>query len=80
MEIQVLGPGCPNCKRLAQLVEVVLREGAWTAEVRKVTDMEEILAQGVLRTPGLAIDGALKSQGRIPSRQEVRDWIEQAQA
>ncbi len=74
-KIEVLGSGCPNCKRLeANAREAVTMAGV-EAEVVKVTDPAEIAARGVLSTPGLVIDGRLVSAGRIPSAGDIAAWL-----
>lgn len=71
MKIQVLGPGCHNCKS----TEAAAREAAASlginAEIVKVTDYAEIAKMGVMRTPGLAIDGKVVVSGRVPTAAEV---------
>jgi small redox-active disulfide protein 2 len=71
LKIQVLGPGCANCQRLEKLAEQAVAELGVEAEVEKVTDMRQIMARGVMATPGLAVDDKLVSTGRVPSRSEV---------
>ena len=73
--IEVLGPGCENCKRLeANVREAVMMAGV-EAEIIKVTDYAEIAAHGVLSTPGLVIDGKVVSAGRIPSAGNIAVWL-----
>ena len=72
-DIKVLGPGCNNCKVLEQRVNEALREVGVEATVTKVEDPMEIVALGVLSTPGLVVDGAVVSSGRVPS---VRALVE----
>ncbi len=73
--IEVLGPGCGNCRR----VEANAREGIVLAgvegEIRHVTDYREIAARGVMSTPGLVIDGKVVSYGRIPSAGDIARWL-----
>jgi small redox-active disulfide protein 2 len=74
-KIEVLGPGCANCKKLeANVHEAVLLAGI-TAEVVKVTDYGQIMAYGVMSTPGLVIDGRVVSYGRIPSAGDIALWL-----
>jgi small redox-active disulfide protein 2 len=75
MVIQVLGTGCANCSRLATLATEVTQELGVSARIEKVTDMREIMAQRVLATPGLVIDGKLVCAGRVPSKAEVNTWV-----
>jgi small redox-active disulfide protein 2 len=76
MKIQILGTGCPKCKQLTSNVEQAIRELGVAAEVEKVTDIKEIMKFGVMLTPGLAIDGELKSSGKILSVGEIKKMIE----
>ncbi len=74
-KIEVLGPGCANCVRLeANAREAVAMAGV-EAEVVKVTDYREIAAHGILSTPGLVIDGVIRSYGRIPSAGDIALWL-----
>ena len=66
MIVQVLGPGCPNCKKLLALAEQAVKETGVTAQVEKITDLNVIVGFGVMRTPALAVDGVVKIQGRVP--------------
>lgn len=75
MKIEVLGPGCPKCKSLIALVERVVKETGVPAVIVKVDDIGEITKRGVFSTPGLVIDGKIKSIGRIPSIAEIKKWI-----
>jgi small redox-active disulfide protein 2 len=77
MEIKVLGPGCRNCEKLEADAKQAVKETGADATVAKVTDMAEIMRFGVLSTPGLVINGKVKSYGRIPSVKEIKTWIEE---
>ena len=70
--IQVLGTGCPKCQRLAALAEQAARELGIVFELKKVTDITEITSFGVLMTPALAVDGAVKVSGKVPSVEELK--------
>ena len=78
MKVEVLGPGCPKCKKLAEMVEAVLAETGRQAEVVKVTDIQQIVESGVMSTPGLRINGKLKSSGRLPRPEEIAGWLAEA--
>ena len=75
MKLQVLGTGCPKCKKVAELAEEAVKELGADAEVVKVTDINEIMNFGVMMTPALAIDGEVKVAGRVPGLDEVKMWI-----
>jgi small redox-active disulfide protein 2 len=72
-DIKVLGPGCNNCKVLEQRVNEALAETGVEATVTKIEDPMEIVAFGVLSTPGLVVDGTIVSSGRVPT---VRALVE----
>lgn len=72
MEIKVLGPGCPKCKQLNQMVEDVVNENQIDATIKKVEDIMEIMNSGVASTPALIIDGKVVVKGRVPSKDELK--------
>lgn len=80
MEIKVLGPGCPNCKKLEELTQSALKTLSIEAKVEKVMNYQQIMEMGVMRTPGLVINGKVVSSGRIPSTEEIIGWIQEAAA
>lgn len=71
MEIKILGPGCPNCKRLERTTRQVLAEMGIEAAVTKVTAMTDIMAYDIITTPGLVIDEKVVSSGRVPNKAEI---------
>lgn len=75
MEIKVLGPGCANCKRLYAEAQRAIERAGQPATLTKVEAMEEIASFGILRTPGLVIDGQVVASGRIPSASEIEAMI-----
>ena len=80
MEFKVLGSGCSNCKRLYAEVEKAVAQTGQPATITKVESMEEIASSGILRTPGLVIDGKIVSTGRIPGASEIATMITTALA
>lgn len=74
-KIQVYGPGCLKCKKLAENVEIAGKELGIELEIDKVTELEAIHAAGVVMTPALAIDGDVKSVGRVLSPQEIKTML-----
>lgn len=75
LKIEVLGPGCANCQRLEANTREAVGIAGVEAEIVKVTDYGEIVSRGVMSTPGLVIDGTLKSVGRIPSAGDIAEWL-----
>ena len=74
-KIEVLGPGCANCQRLEALARQAVADLGVEADVEKVTDVKEIMAKGVMATPGLVVNGKVVSKGRVPPASEVRSLI-----
>ncbi|MGA3056449.1 MAG: thioredoxin family protein [Candidatus Limnocylindrales bacterium] len=74
-KIEVLGPGCSNCVKLAENAREAVAMAGVEAEVVKVTDYRKIAAYGVMSTPGLVIDGKVVSYGRIPSAGDIALWL-----
>ncbi|MDX1416619.1 MAG: thioredoxin family protein [Candidatus Promineifilaceae bacterium] len=79
LNIKVLGPGCANCKRLEQMTRREVGNLGLDAQIEKVTDYGQIMSYGVLATPGLVINDKVVASGRLPSNQEVTDWLIAAQ-
>ena len=77
MKIEILGTGCPKCKKLTELTEEAVNELAVSAEITKVTDINKIIDYGVMVTPALVINGEVKVAGKIPSKEEITKWIEE---
>jgi len=77
MKIEVLGPGCSNCRRLAEDVSKALEELKIEAEVVKITDIQEFAKYGILMTPGLVINGKVYSSGKLPTMATLKRWIEE---
>lgn len=75
MKIEVLGPGCAKCDRLEKEVKKVINELGLKDEVIKVKDITKIMEYDIIMTPALVIDGEVKSAGRIPSKDEIKKWI-----
>ena len=70
-KIQVLGPGCAKCKKLAEHTEQAAKALGIDYEIEKVTDIRQIMNLGVAMTPGLVVDGVVKTSGKVPSVEEV---------
>lgn len=74
-KIQIYGTGCPKCRALTANVEAAARELKIEIELDKVTEIQDIAAAGVLVTPGLAIDGQVKSSGHLLSVHQVKKLL-----
>lgn len=77
MRIQILGTGCPKCKALMENAERAIRQAGLDAEIEKVTDLAEIMKFGVMVTPALAVDGEVKSAGKLLSPEEIAGFLKQ---
>lgn len=75
MVLQILGSGCPKCQKLAQNAQAAIDEVGIEATVEKVTEMDKIMDMGVAMTPALAIDGEVKSAGKVLSAEKIADML-----
>lgn len=71
-KIQILGTGCPKCRQLTENAEKAARESGGDHEIIKVTNINEIMKFGVIMTPALAVDGNVKSVGKVLSPDEIK--------
>lgn len=78
MEIKVLGTGCPKCKKLEQLTRDAVSELGIEATIEKVEDIYKIMQFGVMRTPGLVVNGKVVMSGRLPKTSEIKELLENA--
>lgn len=76
MKIQILGTGCPKCKQLTANAEDAVKETGTDAEIEKVTDINDIMALGVMLTPALVVDGQLKTSGKVLSVAEIKGMLQ----
>ena len=74
-KLQILGTGCPKCRKLVENVETAARELEIEFEIEKVTDINEIMKFGVMMTPALAIDGEVKIVGKVLSSEEIKKML-----
>jgi len=70
--LQILGTGCPKCKKLAETTEEAARSLGLEYRMEKVTDIQAITGFGVMMTPALAVDGVVKVSGSLPSAEEMK--------
>jgi len=74
-KLQILGTGCPKCRKLTELAEKAAQALGIDYEIEKVTDINELMKFNIMMTPGLAVDGIVKCSGRIPSIEELKRLI-----
>ena len=79
MKVQILGAGCAKCKTLEQKVRQLNDTHTLNLEIEKVTDLQKIMKYGIMTTPGLVIDGVVKSAGSIPKDDQLLAWIKGTQ-
>ena len=70
-KLQILGTGCPKCKKLAANAEAAAQALGIEYEIVKVTDINEIMRFGVMMTPALAVDGVVKVVGKVPDPDDL---------
>ena len=75
MDIKVLGTGCANCRNTVALIEEVAKARGIAFKLEKVEEMRDIMAYGVMRTPGVVIDGKVVHAGGVPARDKVEQWL-----
>ena len=75
LNIKVVGSGCANCQRLAELCREVADENNISAEIEKVTDINKFADLGILITPGLLINDKVVSSGKVPGKSALTAWI-----
>ena len=74
-KIQILGTGCPKCKTLTENAEKAAKELNLEAEIEKVEKLQDIMKFGVMLTPALAVDGEVKSVGKVLSTEELKNLL-----
>jgi small redox-active disulfide protein 2 len=75
MKIEILGMGCPKCKKLYENAQTAAKELNIQVEIVKVEDIQKIMDYGLMSTPAITVDGEVKAAGRIPAPDEIKTWI-----
>jgi len=75
MDIKVCGPGCANCTKAENVVREAVAESGKDARVVKISDFAEMAKLGVLSTPAIVINGRIKCVGKVPTKNEVLEWL-----
>ncbi len=73
--VKVLGTGCANCKATVKLIEDIARARDVAIHLEKVENIADIMAYGVMSTPGVVIDGSVVHAGGVPNRSAVEGWL-----
>ena len=74
-KLQILGTGCPKCRKLAENTEAAAKGLGIDCELVKVTDINEIMKFGVMVTPALAVDGTVKVSGKVPDAEAIQAML-----
>jgi small redox-active disulfide protein 2 len=80
MIIRILGNGCSKCKAVERRLLALRLDQGLSFELQKVTDLDEIVKYGVMMTPGLVLDGTLRSVGTVPNDNQLLSWIKETSA
>jgi small redox-active disulfide protein 2 len=75
MEIKILGTGCSKCKSLEEIVRKAVKDNKIEATVTKVEDIVEIMKFNIMTTPALVVDGKVVVKGRVPSAEEIKQFL-----
>jgi len=75
MQIKILGTGCAKCSKLAELAEAAAKETGADYTLEKVTEIDRIIAYGVISTPALVVDGKVRCSGRVPAVDEIKKML-----
>jgi small redox-active disulfide protein 2 len=75
-KIQILGTGCPKCKKLAENAEAAAKALGVEYTIEKITDISEIMKFGVMMTPALAVDGEVKVVGKVPEPDAIKSMLQ----
>lgn len=73
--LQILGTGCPKCKKLAESAEAAARAMGIEYTIEKVSDINKIMEFGVMMTPALAVDGVVKVVGKVPDVEAIKAML-----
>jgi len=78
MDIKILGPGCVKCRQVEALVRDAVAETGKEAQIEHVTEFRKIADYGVFATPSVVLDGEVKCVGKIPKKEEIKAWLDEA--
>lgn len=69
------GPGCANCTKAENIVREAVAAAGMDARILKISDFAEMAKLGVLSTPAIVINGKIKCVGKVPTKNEVLEWL-----
>ncbi len=75
--IKILGAGCSKCKMLEKRLQALKTEHGLDFDLEKITDLNEIISYGIMMTPGIVINGVVKSIGTVPKDSQLLQWIKE---
>ena len=75
-KLQILGSGCPKCKKLAENAEAAAKPLGIEYEITKVTAINEIMKFGVMMTPAMAVNGEVKVVGKVPDAETIKGMLQ----
>lgn len=75
VELKVVGPGCSKCTLLAENTRKAAEAVGLEYTLEKVTDMDQMLALGIMTTPALVVDGTVKVLGKAASVAQLKDLL-----
>jgi small redox-active disulfide protein 2 len=75
LQVTVYGPGCARCFETERRLRMAVERLGIEAEVRTETDFAAMAKAGALTTPAVAVNGTMRSTGRIPSEDEINGWL-----
>ncbi len=78
INLKILGTGCAKCKTLEKVTTEVVKENNFDADIQKVEDITQIMTYGVMMTPALVVNEKVVFSGRVPSKTEIKNFIEKA--
>ncbi|MGC9329565.1 MAG: thioredoxin family protein [Candidatus Hinthialibacter sp.] len=75
-KILIFGTGCPKCQNLTANAQQAAADLGVDYELQKITDINDITRFGIMTTPAIAIDGAVKCSGKLASVDEIKEWLQ----
>ena len=73
--IEILGPGCPKCKQMAENADEAAKALGIDYELVKITDLGVMMGYRVMATPAIVVDGEVKSSGKLLSPEDIKQYL-----